>query len=76
MRPRSYAVTNTSDAVPLEGTGPKAVEVILQEIGPVPVIFNKGTPEAAIRAHLRRASSASLHYPTITSAVQEMALLS
>lgn len=36
----------TADVALLEGTGPKAVETILQEIGPVPVVFITGTPEA------------------------------
>lgn len=37
-----------SDVNLLEGTGPRAVETILQELGPIPVIFITGTPEACV----------------------------
>jgi CheY-like chemotaxis protein len=36
----------TSDVVLREGTGPLAVQAILEECGPLPVIFITGTPEA------------------------------
>ena len=34
-----------SDVRLIEGTGPKAVQTILAELGPIPVIFVTGTPE-------------------------------
>jgi CheY-like chemotaxis protein len=34
-----------SDVQLLEGTGPLAVQTILAELGPIPVIFVTGTPE-------------------------------
>lgn len=37
-----------SDVNLLEGTGPRAVEMILGELGPIPVIFVTGTPEACV----------------------------
>lgn len=37
-----------SDVNLLEGTGPRAVEAILEEMGPIPVIFITGTPEACV----------------------------
>lgn len=37
-----------SDVHLLEGTGPRAVETIQSELGPVPVIFITATPEACI----------------------------
>ena len=36
----------TSDVQLAQGTGPKAVEQILREFGPLPVIFITATPEA------------------------------
>ena len=36
----------TSDVALVEGTGPVAVETIISRIGPVPVIFITGTPDA------------------------------
>lgn len=36
----------TSDVALIEGTGPLAVAIILDAIGPVPVIFITGTPHA------------------------------
>lgn len=36
----------TSDVTLTEGTGPRAVSIILDAIGPVPVIFITGTPDA------------------------------
>ena len=35
-----------SDVMLREGTGPKAIETILGEMGPLPVIFITATPEA------------------------------
>lgn len=35
----------TSDVTLVEGTGPRAVQQILKEIGDVPVIFITGTPD-------------------------------
>jgi CheY-like chemotaxis protein len=35
-----------SDVQLIEGTGPLAVQTILAELGPIPVIFVTGTPEA------------------------------
>ena len=35
----------TSDVMLREGTGPHAVAVIVEEIGPVPVIYITGSPE-------------------------------
>lgn len=35
-----------SDVKLLEGTGPMAVAIILDRLGPIPVIFITGTPEA------------------------------
>lgn len=37
-----------SDVNLLEGTGPRAVETILDTLGPIPVIFITGTPEACV----------------------------
>jgi len=36
----------TSDVGLTEGTGPLAVSIILDELGPIPVIFVTGTPDA------------------------------
>jgi CheY-like chemotaxis protein len=36
----------TSDVMLREGTGPRAVETILGEMGPMPVIFITASPEA------------------------------
>lgn len=38
----------TSDVALVEGTGPLAVAIILDTIGPVPVIFITGTPDACV----------------------------
>lgn len=66
----------TSDVVLLEGSGPKAVEAILQEIGPVPVVFITGTPEVCHPCPPQaRVLGKPLHYLAITSAFQEMAPL-
>lgn len=37
-----------SDVNLLEGTGPRAVQAILEGLGPIPVIFITGTPEECI----------------------------
>jgi hypothetical protein len=34
----------TSDVVLLEGSGPQAIQAILQEIGPVPVVLSRERP--------------------------------
>ena len=66
----------TSDVALLDGTGPKAVETIIQEVGPVPVVFITGTPEACHPCPpLARVLNKPLHYPAITSAFKEMAPL-
>lgn len=36
----------TSDVALAEGTGPLAVSIIIEAIGPIPVIFITGTPDA------------------------------
>lgn len=61
----------TSDVALLDGTGPKAVETIIQEVGPVPVVFITGHPCPP----LARVLNKPLHYPAITSAFKEMAPL-
>jgi CheY-like chemotaxis protein len=67
----------TSDVVLAKGTGPRAVEVILQEIGPVPVIFITGTPEACDPCPPpARILGKPLSYPAIISAFLEMAPVS
>jgi len=38
----------TSDVVLREGSGPRAVETIQNEMGPLPVIFITATPEACV----------------------------
>lgn len=37
-----------SDVNLIEGTGPRAVETILERLGPIPVIFITGTPEDCV----------------------------
>ncbi len=67
----------TSDVALTKGTGPRAVEVILQEIGPVPVLFITGTPEACSPCPPpARILGKPLSYPAIVSAFQEMAPVS
>lgn len=64
----------TSDVALLEGTGPKAVAIILRELGPVPVIFVTGTPEACHSCGPpARVLSKPLHYPTFSSVFRELA---
>ena len=64
----------TSDVGLLEGTGPRAVEIILRELGPVPVIYVTGTPEACQSCGPpARVLSKPLHYPTLSSAFRELA---
>jgi len=64
----------TSDVVLAKGTGLKAVEIILQEIGPIPVIFITGTPEACDPCPPpARIFGQPLSYRAIISAFQEMA---
>ena len=66
----------TSDVMLLEGTGPEAVAAILQELGPVPVVFITGTPEACEPCPPpARVLGKPLHYAAITSAFREMAPL-
>lgn len=66
----------TSDVALLEGTGPEAVEIILKELGPVPVIFVTGTPEACRSCGPpARVLSKPLHRPTFSSAFRELAPL-
>ena len=58
----------TSDVTLLEGTGPEAVEIIIRELGPVPVIFVTGTPEACRSCEPpARVLSKPLHYPTFSA---------
>lgn len=38
----------TSDVALVEGTGPLAVAIILDALGPLPVIFITGTPDACV----------------------------
>lgn len=67
----------TSDVALREGTGPRAVEVILHEIGPVPVVFITGTPEACDPCPPpARILGKPLSRPALISAFQEMAPLS
>ena len=51
----------TSDVALLEETGPEAVEVIIRELGPVPVIFRHGHAEGlpAMRTTRTRAQQAA-----------------
>ena len=66
----------TSDVALVKGTGPRAVEVILQGVGPVPVVFITGTPEACQPCPPpARILGKPLSYPAIISAFQEMAPL-
>lgn len=41
-----------SDVKLLEGTGPMAVAIIVARLGPIPVIFITGTPEACTPCNL------------------------
>lgn len=56
------------------GTGPRAVEVILAELGPIPVIFLTGTPEACQPCEPpSRILNKPLHEPTIVQHFRELA---
>jgi hypothetical protein len=51
-----------------EGTGPLAVQIILHEMGPLPVIFITATPTACIP---NEAESVVLRKPVLNAAVRE-----
>lgn len=64
----------TSDVRLRHGTGPKAVELILSELGHVPVIFITGSPEESIPCDPpHRVLGKPLHEHSIASAFCEMA---
>lgn len=64
----------TSDVRLRHGTGPRAVEIILREFGPVPVIFITATPEECIPCNPpHRVFGKPLHEPTIAAAFRQMA---
>lgn len=58
----------TSDVMLREGTGPRAVETILDEMGPVPVIFITATPHACLPCH---APARILSKPVTDAAVRQ-----
>ena len=63
-----------SDVQLLAGTGPHAVEVILAELGPIPVIFLTGTPEACRPCEPpARILTKPMHEPTIARYFRELA---
>ncbi|WP_010188130.1 response regulator [Sphingomonas sp. PAMC 26605] len=64
----------TSDVALLEGTGPRAVETILRELGPVPVIFVTGTPQDCKPcAPPGRVLSKPLHSAAFAAAFRDLA---
>ena len=64
----------TSDVALLEGTGPQAVDTILSENGPIPVIYITSAPDlCASCASLMRVFSKPLHRPSIAAAFRELA---
>ena len=64
----------TSDVQLLVGTGPHAVEVILAELGPIPVIFLTGTPESCrFCGPPARILTKPMHEPTIARHFRELA---
>ena len=64
----------TSDVTLREGTGPKAVEAILAELGQLPVIFITASPEACIPCPPpARIMEKPLRHGAIVSAFRELA---
>ena len=63
-----------SDVQLLEGTGPRAVQAIQAELGPIPVIFLTGTPEACKPCqHPARVLTKPMHEPTVVRHFRELA---
>ncbi len=66
----------TSDVVLQSGTGPRAVKVIQEELGPLPVIFITATPEACVPCDPpARVLSKPLQEASISQAFRELAPL-
>lgn len=67
----------TSDVRLRDGLGPRAVAVILEELGPLPVIFITATPENCVPCDApSRIFSKPLHEPSIAQAFRSMAFVS
>ncbi len=64
----------TSDVRLRIGTGPRAVEIIQREMGPVPVIFITATPEDCMPCeHPARVLAKPMHEPTFAAAFRALA---
>ena len=63
-----------SDVKLLVGTGPQAVQMILAELGPIPVIFLTATPESCRPCKPpARILTKPMHAPTILRHLRELA---
>ena len=63
----------TSDVTLIEGTGPKAVEIIRRDLGPVPVIFITAMPHLCMSCSApARVLAKPLDRPAIGAAFREL----
>ena len=66
----------TSDVKLRVGSGPRAVEIIQAELGPLPVIFITGTPEACDACQPpARVLEKPIHDPSVAKCFRELAPL-
>lgn len=64
----------TSDVRLRHGTGPRAIEMIIKELGHVPVLFITATPEECIPCDPpHRVFEKPVHEPSIAAAFRQMA---